>query len=51
MANHLEVWMTDPMAYGGFGTREKVVNDRDIVTEDHQSVHEMGADKARTASD
>lgn len=51
MADHLEIRVADPMTDGCFGSSEEIVEDSDFMTEEHQSVDEMGADETGTAGD
>jgi hypothetical protein len=51
MSDHLKVGMADPMADGGFGAGEEVIDNGHFVTQEHQTVHEMGSDETGTAGD
>lgn len=48
VANELKVGVPNPMADGGLGPGEKVVEDMNLVAQDHEAIDEMGADKAST---
>lgn len=41
----------DDSTYGGPGTSEEVVEDGDLVTEEHQSVDQVRPDETGTTSD
>ena len=51
MSDHLKVGMTDPVADGGLGAGEKVIDNGDFVTQEHQTVDEMGPDEPGAAGD
>lgn len=50
MSHHLEVRVTNPVTDGGLGSSEKVVDDGDLMAEEHETVNEMGTNKSSTAS-
>jgi len=49
MSNHLKVGMADPMADGGLGTGEEIINDGDFMTQEHQTVDEVGSNETSAA--
>lgn len=51
VTNEFKVGMTNPMANSGLGTSEKVIENCDIVTEEHETVNEMRANKTCTTGD
>lgn len=51
VADHLEVGVTDPVGQAGLGTSEEVVDNGDIVAQEHETVDEMGADETSTTGD
>jgi hypothetical protein len=51
VTNQLKVRVANPVRHARFGTSEKVIEDGDFVAEKHETVDEMRADKACTASD
>jgi len=42
MSDHLKVGMTDPVADGGLGASEEVIDDGDLMAQEHQAIDEMG---------
>ena len=51
MANQFKVGVADPVRDARFGAGKKVVEYGDLVAEKHESVDEVGADKACAARD
>jgi hypothetical protein len=51
VANQFKVGVADPVRDARFGAGEEVVEDGDLVAEEHESVDEMRADKACAARD
>jgi len=51
MADHLEVGVSDPVADGGLGAGEEVVQHGHVVPEEHEPVDEVRAYKPRTTGD
>ena len=51
VTDQLKVGMTNPVAYSGLGTSEKVVEDSDFMAKKHESVYQVGTDKTRATSD
>ena len=49
VSDHFKVGVTNPVGNGGSGTGEEVVQDGDFVTEEHQSVDQVGTDETGTA--
>ncbi len=49
--DHLKVGVADPVRDRGARAGEKVVEDRHLVTEEHEAVDQVGAYKAGTAGD
>lgn len=45
VSNYLKVGVADPVADSGLGTSEEVVDDSDLVTQEHEAVDEVGSDK------
>lgn len=50
VSDHFKVGVTDPVGNGGSGTGEEVVHNSDFVTEEHQSVDQVGTDETGAAS-
>jgi hypothetical protein len=51
VSNHFKVGVTDPVGNGGSGTGEEVVQNGNFVTEEHQSVDQVGTDETSTTGD
>ena len=51
MSDQLKVGMADPMADGGFGPSEKVVDHGNFMTQEHQTVDEVGSNETSAAGD
>lgn len=51
MSDHFKVWVSDPMADRGLGTREEIIKDSDFMAKEHKTINKMRPDKASTASD
>ena len=51
MPDHLEIGMANPMADGGFRASKEIIEDRDLVSEEHQTVDEVRPDESRSSSD
>ena len=51
MTDHFEIGVANPMANVRARARKEVVEDGDFVAEEHQSVHEVRANKPSTTSD
>jgi hypothetical protein len=51
VSNRLKVGMADPVGDARLGTGEKVVEHGDLMTEEHEAVNQMGADKACATCD
>ena len=51
VADHLEVGVADPMTDRGLRTGEKVVQDGNFMAKEHETVDEVGADKAGATGD
>lgn len=51
MANHLEVGVADPVANGGLGASEEVVDDCDFMTKDHETIDEMRSNESSASCD
>lgn len=49
VSDHFKVGVTNPVGNGGSGTGEEVVQNGDFVTEEHQSVDQVGTDETGTA--
>lgn len=49
MSNHLKVGVTDPMANSGLGAGEEIIDDGDLVTQEHQTVDEVRSDETSAA--
>ena len=49
MSDHLKVGVTDPVTDGGLGAGEEIVDDRDFMTQEHQTVDEMRSDETGAA--
>ncbi len=47
----LEVWMTNPVTQAGFRAREEIVDDGNLMSEEHEAVHKVGTHKTGAASD
>jgi hypothetical protein len=50
VSNELKVGVTDPVRNGGPRTGEEVIENGNFVTEQHQSVDQVGADETSTTS-
>ena len=51
MPDHLEIGVANPMADGGFGASKEIIEDRDLVSEEHQTVDEVRPDESRSSGD
>ena len=51
MSNHLKVGVTDPVADGGFGTGEEVIDDGDFMPQEHETVDEVRSNETSAAGD
>lgn len=51
VSDHLKVGVTDPVADGGLGAGEEVVEDGDFVAQEHESIDQVGADETSSAGD
>jgi len=49
MSDHLKVGMADPVADGGLGASEEVVEDGNFMTQEHQAVDEVGSNETGPA--
>jgi len=49
MSYHLKVGMADPVTDGGLGAGEEVIDDSDFMTQEHQTVNEMGSNETSAA--
>ena len=51
MPDHLKVGMANPVADRGLGPSEKVIDNSDFMTQEHQTVDEMRSDETGAARD
>ena len=51
MTKHFKVRVTDPVANSSLGAGEEVVQDGNLVAEEHKTVNQMGADEAGATGD
>jgi len=49
MSYHLKVGMTDPVTDGGLGAGEEIIDDGYFMTQEHQTINEMGSNETSTA--
>lgn len=48
VSDQLKIGVADPMVDGGLGAGEKVVDNGDLMTQEHQTVNEVGSDETGT---
>lgn len=51
VSDEFKVGVTDPVRDVGSGSSEEVVEDGDLVSEDHESINQMGSDETSSTSD
>lgn len=51
VSDHLKVGVTNPVADGGLGAGEEVVDDRDFMPEEHKTIDKVRSDKTSATSD
>jgi hypothetical protein len=51
MTNQFKIGMANPMTDSCLGTSEKIIENGDLMPEEHEAINEMGADEAGPAGD
>lgn len=51
VSHHLEVGVANPVTDSGLGSSKEVIDDGNLMTEEHKAVNEMGADKSSATGD
>lgn len=50
VSDHLKVGVSDPVADGSLGTGKEVINDRNFMAQEHETVDEVGSNETSAAS-